>query len=63
MTKKRCSGLAILLGDDYTNQRDINTEGDSEDSDPVLIEVESYMKERPLNREEKGGKKTITDFL
>lgn len=50
VTKKRCSGLAISLVDDYTNQRDINSEGDSEDLDPVLMEVESYLKERPLDR-------------
>ena len=52
VTKKRRSGLAILLGDDYTNQRGINSEDDSEDSDPVLKEVELYLKERPLDREE-----------
>ena len=41
-----------MLGDNYTNQTDINAEGDLEDLDPVLIEVESYLKERPLDREE-----------
>ena len=52
VTKKRLSGLAIILGDDYTNQRGMNSGDDSEDSDPVLQEVESYLKERPLDREE-----------
>ena len=52
MTKMRRSGLAILLGDDYTNERTINSEGDPEDSDPVLKKVESYLKERPMDREE-----------
>ena len=40
VTKNRCSGLAILLCDNYTNQRGINSEDNSEDSAPVLKEVE-----------------------
>ena len=43
------SGLAILLAVDYTNERTI---GGPEDSDPVLKEVESYLKERLIDREE-----------
>ena len=53
MTKKKRSGLAILLGVDYTNQTSMNSEiDDSEDSDPVLKEVELYLKEKPIDREE-----------
>ena len=53
VTKKKRSGLAILLGDDYTNKASINSEtDDSEDSDPVLKEVELYLKEKPIDREE-----------
>ena len=47
----RHSGLAILLAVDYTNERTINSEGGPEDSDSVLKEVESYLKERPIDRE------------
>ena len=44
---KQCSGLSILLGDEYTSN------GDSADeSDPVLDEVESYLQDKPLDREE-----------
>lgn len=46
-SKKR-SGLTILLGDEYTNNGD--TEPD--ESDPVLIEVRSYLQDKPLDREE-----------
>ena len=49
--KKRRSGLAVLLGDDYTNEN-ITSNGDSDDTDPVLKEIESYLKERPIDREE-----------
>ena len=53
VTKKKRSGLAILLGVDYTNQTSMNSEiDDSEDSDPVLKEVELYLKEKPIDREE-----------
>ena len=48
----RHSGLAILLGDDYTNERTINSEDNPEDLDPVLKEVELYLKERPIDRKE-----------
>ena len=44
-TKKR-SGLSILLGDDYTSSNE--TEDSSTESDPVLLEVDAYLKERPL---------------
>ena len=44
---KQHSGLFILLGDEYTS------DGDSADeSDPVLDEVESYLQDKPLDREE-----------
>ena len=40
--KKKCSGLDILLGDDYTNEG-----GNNElDFDPVLSEVDMYLKEK-----------------
>ena len=53
MTKKKRSGLTILLGDDYTSKASINSEtDDSEDSDPVLKEVELCLKEKPIAREE-----------
>ena len=53
VTKKKRSGLAILLGDDYTSKASINSEtDDTEDSDPVLKEVELYLKEKPIDREE-----------
>ena len=39
------SGLAILLGDEYTNNEDT-------ESDQVLNEVESYLQGKPLDREE-----------
>ena len=52
MSQKR-SGLAILLGDDYTNQTSMNSEtDDSEDSDTVFKEVELYLKEKAIDREE-----------
>ena len=44
---KQHSGLSILLGDEYTSN------GDSADeSDPVLDEVDSYLQDKPLDREE-----------
>ena len=46
-TKKQ-SGLAILLGDEYTNESPTS----NFESDPVLQEVDIYLKEKPLNREE-----------
>ena len=52
VAKKKRSGLAILLGDDYTNQCSMSSEIDGvEDSDPVLKEVELYL-EKPIDREE-----------
>ena len=46
--KKKCSGLDILLGDDYTNAG-----GDNElEFDPVLNEVDMHLKEKPIDREE-----------
>ena len=53
VTKKKHSGLAILLGDDYTNQTSVNSDtDDSEGSDPIIKEVELYLKEKPIDREE-----------
>lgn len=51
VTKKKHSGLAILLGDDYKTSINSDT-SDSEDSDPVLKEVELYLKEKLIDREE-----------
>jgi len=47
---KKLSGLAILLGDDYTSASESGTS--IAESDPVLQEVETYLKEKPLDREE-----------
>lgn len=45
--KKKRTGLDILLGDDYTTN-----ESEDSEADPVLKEVESYIKEKPIDREE-----------
>ena len=46
ITRKR-SGLDILLGDEYSSKDSLEDE-----SGPVLNEVESYLQDRPLDREE-----------
>ena len=48
IANKKQSGLAILLGDEYTNESPIS----SFESDPGLQEVDAYLKEKPLDREE-----------
>jgi len=45
--KKKCTGLDILLGGDYTTN-----ESEDSEADPILKEVESYIKEKPIDREE-----------
>jgi len=44
--KKKCSGLHILLGDDYTNSGE-----DELDSNSVLNVVDVFLKEMPIDRE------------
>ena len=46
--KKKCSGLDILLGDNYTNAG-----GDNElEFNPLLNKVDMYLEEKPIDREE-----------
>ena len=50
MTKKKRSGLAILLGDDYTIHSSVSSEIDgAKDSDLVLKEVELCILEGKAN--------------
>ena len=44
---RKLSSLDILLGDEHSSKDSVENE-----SDPVLNEVESYLQDRPLDREE-----------
>jgi len=48
IANKKRSGWPILLGNEYTNESPTL----SFESDPVLQEVDTYLKEKPLDREE-----------
>jgi len=47
IANKKQSGLAILLGDEYKNESPTS----SFESDPVLQKVDTYLNEKPLDRE------------